>query len=297
MGGLLLVLLVCMPGLVLLVARLAQVRRPASDPIPASAVLPKGVIRHTAGWRWAGLVGGLAAGGVATASGALGRGLLLAAPVFALCILAGVVVGETSIRSPGGRTRIAALEIRRVRDYVPRRLAQAVFAAVTLLVALLTMTTATGAADDLGRSGRVVLLQCSQALQQGAGPWPGSFYSLPLGVMEAAGLFAAVAALRFVVRRPRVGADPAVVAADEALRRRAGQTITSACGILVALPLAGCGLLTAAALLSLTCRPAWLTVAAWSILALVPATLALISWCAAVLLVPTRGFSRVLPGT
>jgi len=297
MGGLLLVLLVCVPGLVLLTARLAQKRRPASVPIPASAALPDGVIRRAASWRWAGLVGGLAVGGVAAASGALGRGFMLAAPVFALCILAGVVVGETSIRSPRGRTRIAALEIRRVRDYVPRHLAHAVIAATTLLLALLTMTTATGAADDLGRSGRVVLLQCSQALQQGAGPWPGSFYSLPLGVMEAAGLIAAAAALRFVIRRPRVGADPAVVAADEALRRRAAQTITSACGILVALPLAGSCVLTAVALLSLSCRPAWLTVAAWSILALVPATLALIGWCAAVLLVPTLGVSRVLPGT
>jgi hypothetical protein len=255
------------------------------------------VVRHTSAWRRAGFLAGLAAGGVAAFSGALGRGLLLAAPVFALCIVAGVVVGEASVRSPGGRARLAAVEVRRARDYLPRRLAPAVIAAMALLLALLTVTTATGAADDLGRSGRVVVLQCSTALQQSAGPWPGSYYSLPLVIAVTAGLIAGAAALRSVVRRPRAGADAEAVAADEVLRRRAGQAITSACGILIAVPLAGCCLVTARALLSLSCGPACLTFVAWAILALVPASVVLISWCTALLLTPDRGFPRLLPGT
>src|SRR5215469_3190455 len=298
MAVVLLVLLVSVPGIVLTAARLVRARRSTAIRVPASAVLPPEVIRRTAGWRWAGLVGGLAAAGVAARSGALGRGLLLAAPVFAVCLLAGVVVGETTVRSAGGRTRIAAVEVRRVRDYVPRHLAQAVIAALGLLLGLLAVTTATGTTDDLGRSGRAVLLQCSPTLRQSAGPWPGSFYSFPLAVTVAAGLVAAAASLRFVVRRPRAGADSAAVAADEALRKRASETITSACGILVAIPLAGCCLVTGVSLLLLSCRPTWLTVLAWAILAFVPTALALISWSAAVLLSPSRGSSLLLlPGT
>jgi hypothetical protein len=298
MGGLLLVLVLvivaCLSAGVALAARLARARRPATV-LVAWAALPAGVTRRTAGWRWAGVIGGLVAGGAAAGSGALGRGLLLAAPVFGLCVLAGVVVGETSVQSPGGRTRIAALEVRRVRDYLPRGLAGAVIAAAAVLLALLTVTTATGAPDDLGRPGRTLLLQCSAAWQQGAGPWPGSFYSVPLAAMVVAGLIAAGAALRVVVRRPRAGADPATVAADDALRHRAAQTITGACGILVALPLAGACLFTAGALLSVSCRPAWWTSAGWALLALLPALAALMGWCAVLLLTPARAVPGTLP--
>jgi hypothetical protein len=294
MAVLLLVILAFAPGVV--AAMLAHGRRLAVAK-PGSAVLPHSVVRRTAGWRWAGFLAGLAAGGVAASSGALGRGMLLAAPVFALCVLAGVVVGETTVRSPAGRTRIAALEIRRARDYAPRRLTRAVIAATGLLLGLLTVTTATGAADDLGRSGRAVALQCTTTLRESAGPWPGTFYSLPLGISVVAGLLGAAAALRLVVRRPRAGADAGGLAADEALRQRAGKAITSACGILVAIPLAACSVVTAVALLSLSCRPAWLTFSAWTILALAPAAVGLINWCAASLLSPARGVSRLLPGT
>ena len=51
---------------------------------------------------------------------------LLAGPVFGLCVLAGVAAGEISVRPTAGRTRTAAVEVRRVRDYLPRGLASAV---------------------------------------------------------------------------------------------------------------------------------------------------------------------------
>jgi hypothetical protein len=297
MAVLLLVILACVPAGLLLPATLARLRRQVAGAVPmGSAALPPEVIRRTAGWRWAGIAVGLLAGTLAADSGALGRGLLLAAPVFGLCVVAGVVVGETSVRRPGGRARTASVEVRRVRDYVPRGLATAVFAEATLLVGLLSVTTATGAADDLGRGGRILVLQCSQALQTGAGPWPGSYYSVPLAAVVVAGLTAAGFALKAVVRRPRAGADPAMVAADDALRWRAAQAIASACGILLGLPLAGVSLIASTALLRLSCAPVWLTVAAWVILALVPAAVVVIGWCAALLLTPARGSSRLLPG-
>ena len=88
-----------------------------------------------------------------------------------------------------------------MRDYLPRGLVAAVTAAAGVLLALLTVTTVTGSADDLGRAGRILLLNCGPGLQRGSGPWPGSFYSLPLAVLVLAGLTAGSAALRAVTRR------------------------------------------------------------------------------------------------
>jgi hypothetical protein len=294
MDALVVVIAVCVPAGVALAVWLAHARKPPTVPIRWPAV-PAAVARRTAGWRLAGVIGGLAAGGAAAGSGGMGRGLLLAAPVFGLCVLAGVVVGETSVRPPDGPARVAAVEVRRVRDYLPRGLTRAVAAGAVALLAMLTVTTATGTPDDLGRAGRILLLRCSSSLVQDHGPWPGSFYSVPLAAVVATGLIAAGAALRIVARRPRTGADPGAVAADDAMRHRAARAITGACGILVAVPLAGTCLVTAAALLSFSCRPAWWTMAGWALLALLPATVALMSWCAAVLLTPARAATGTLP--
>lgn len=105
-----------------------------------------------------------------------------------------------------------------------------------------------------------------------------------------AGLIAAGAALRATTRRPRTGADPVMVASDDALRQRAGRAIAGATGILIAIPLAGTALVTAGALLSVSsCQQAWWAApAAWALLALLPATVALMIWCAAALLSPAR---------
>lgn len=244
--------------------------------------------RRTAHWRWAGLGAGLAVGGAAAGSGALGRGFLLAAPVFGLCVLAGVVAGELSVRPAAGRTRAAVLEVRRVRDYLPRRFTGAVLGATAALAALIAVTSAVAAPDDLGRAGRSLQLACGPGLMQASGPWPGSFYTVPLGVVVAAGLVLAGGALRAVIGRARTGTDPDAVAADDVLRWRAACTITGACGILVAVPLAGLCLVSAGAVLSFSCRPAWLTVAGWALVALAVPAVGLFGWCAAVLLAPGR---------
>lgn len=254
----------------------------------AGAAVAAAAARRTAGFRLAGVITGLVAGGTAAASGLLGRGLLLAGPVFGWFVLAGVVAGEISVRPVAGPTRRAVVEVRRVRDYLPPGLATAVAAATAALAALVTVTTVTAGPDDLGRAGRVLLLSCGPDSWQVTGPWPGSFYSVPLAVIVAAGLITAGSALRAVIRRARTGADPDAMAADDALRRRAARTITGACGILVALPLAGSCLVSAGALLSLSCRPAWWTYAGWALLALLIPVVALIGWCAGVLLAPAR---------
>jgi hypothetical protein len=290
MAGVLVLLIgVCLSAGVALVTWLARTRAP--ERVAAGAVaVPAAAARRIANWRRAGVIAGLVCG-AAAAWGALGRGLLLAGPVFGLCVLAGVAAGEISVRPAKGQTRSAVVEVRRVRDYLPRGLATSVLAAAAGLLALITVTTVTAAADDLGRAGRVLVLRCGPGLWHSHGPWPGSFYSVPLAAAVATGLIGAGGALRVVIRRARTGADPAAVAADDALRRRAARAITGACGILVALPLAGACLVSAGALLSFSCHPAWWTYAGWALLALLIPAVALMGWCAAALLAPVRAVS------
>jgi hypothetical protein len=246
-GVLVLVTGACLATAVAVAAWLVHARSPGMVPVRGAAV-PAAAARRTASFRLAGVIAGLAAGGGAAGQGALGRGPLLAGPVFGLCVLAGVAAGEISVRPAGGRTRTAAVEVRRVRDYLPRGLAAAVTAAAAVLAAL-----------------------------------------------AAAGLIAGGGALRAVIHRARTGADADTVAADDALRRRAARTITGACGILVALPLAGVSLVSAGALLSISCHPAWWTYAGWALLAPLISAVALMGWCAAVLLAPARAATAAPP--
>lgn len=71
-------------------------------------------------------------------------------------------------------------------------------------------------------------------MSSGARPWPGLFYSVPLGIAVAIGLLGAVFALRVVVLRPRGGSAPDLVAVDDVLRRRAAEAVVAATGVMVA---------------------------------------------------------------
>src|SRR5215211_664299 len=88
----------------------------------AAGELPQAVARRTAMLRWAGVTIGVIVGIIAARSGDLGMGLLMAAPLFGLCALVGVLAGELTVRPPRGPTRTAAVEVRRIRDYLPRHL-------------------------------------------------------------------------------------------------------------------------------------------------------------------------------
>jgi hypothetical protein len=242
--------------------------------------------RVTARWRIAGLVVGVVVGVGAAGLDVLGRRLLLAAPMCALCVLAGVVAGELRVTSPEGPVRSAGLEIRTVRDYLPRALTRAVAAATVLLAVVLVLTTAAGSPDDLGRAGRTLARQCSAVSGQSVGPWSGSFYSVPLGVVLVSGLLLAGIALRRVVHRPRSGDDPRV---DDALRRHAAEAVIASCGLLVAVPLAGVSFFAAHALLTIECAPAAWTVAGAGLGLLMPALAVLAVRCGTVLASPSGG--------
>jgi hypothetical protein len=246
-----------------------------------------GVAGRTLAWRWVGLTAGVVAGYFTATAGFLGRGPLLAAPLFALFVLLGVLVGELWT-SPSGGVRRAGLQARRVAHYLPSKLARSVGAAGVVLAGLVTVGTTTASADDLGRPGRQLALQCSTTVSRSAGPWPGSYYSIPLAVVVGLGMVLAVLALRAVVRRPRPGDLAERPDGDDELRRRPAAVVTAAGGILVCVPLLGITLTMASALRSLDCGPSWWLVAQGLLLGSLPVTLLLLTWCAGTVVAPAR---------
>ena len=248
--------------------------------------VPLRVTRRIAIWRWSGIAVGALAAWTAAVSGTLGEGLLLAAPLFGTSVLAGVLAGELSVRAPTGPTRRASIAVRHASDYIPRRLVCCVATAAAGLGALLTMTTLMGSTDSLGNAGRTLIRQCSAGLTEGHGPWLGSFYSVPVAIMIFIGITAAAFAMRQIVRRSRPGDPAALAAADDMLRSRAARTVTGACGVFVTVPLIASSLITAGALLGISCRPNWWTAAAWILLALVPAWASVLVWSGFAVLAP-----------
>lgn len=247
--------------------------------------------RKAAGWRWAGVGVGVVVASltaVTVTAGLHNLGAMLAPTVFGLCVIGGVVVGELATIPRREGVRTAALETRTVRDYLPRRLSGLVAASAVGLGALLVTTTLMGSADDQGRAGRVLFRQCSPEMSTANGPWPGSFYSVPLGIAVVIGLLGAALALRTVVLRPRSGSDPDLVAADGILRRRSAEAVVAATGVMVAASLSGVALLAGMRLISNPCPPAAWTVIGLALVAVGALMLLLTAWCLALLLAGRR---------
>ncbi|SBT52443.1 hypothetical protein [Micromonospora auratinigra] len=258
---------------------------------PAVATAPPARTRRR--WRVAGCAVGTVVAVLAAGLDPLGRGVLLAAPLFGLCLLAGVVAGESRALRPTGSTRQAALETRQLRHHLPRRPARAVVVAGLALAALSSATTAAASPDDQGRAGRVLAYDCG-TVAGSHGPWAGSFYSLPLLLVAGVGVLIGVLALRRVVGRPRPQA-PDERATDDAERHRSATVVTGAVGVLIAIPLLGLTPFTVSGLLASPCRPLWWTAAATLLVLLVPAWLALLTWSAAAVLRPATSVTVAEP--
>lgn len=243
------------------------------------------VARDTRRWRVGGLLIGLLVAGLTLGQGGLGRGVLLAAPLFGLCSLLGVVIGELQVEAPGGETRSATLQARRVRDYLPTRLAVVVSSTIALLVMVATMTTAIGSAYDPDRAGRSLARACGEQILETRDLWPGSFYTGPLAIVVLVGLAVAGTALRRIVSRPRPDGESGL---DDTLRRHAATAVTAAVGLLVAVPLAGISLVAADRLLGICNPPLWWTIAGWGLALLTPLVVGIGIWCAAALVLPGR---------
>lgn len=256
--------------------------------------------RRVGRWSWGGLIVGLGAAVAVIGWDRLGRGLLLAAPVLGLAVLAGTIGGELAVTGPMAGTRRAGLRARRVGDYLPRRATAVVAAAVVALAATAVGAILAGSDDDLGRAGRWLTTSCSPDMSSSRGPWPGWFYSGPLLAVVGVGLVLTAVALRAIVNRPRLtlpvtvpapaGGDARVagvaLALDEALRRWAARRVVAACAMLVALPLLGTASVAAVALAGADCLPAGARVAEAALVLVAPLASVLLGWSVQALLMP-----------
>lgn len=206
----------------------------------------------------------------------LGRGTMLAPAVLGFFVVAGVGLGETAVRPerPDG-PRTASLGVRRVTDYLPRALSRVVGGVAVVHLATLVLTTATASTDDMGRAGRRVAAQCGTT-GSAVGPYPGSFYSVPLALLLLVVGLAAAAALTAVVRRPRGFAPDE--GGDDALRRWSTTRIVAASGAALAASQAGTAYFAGTALLRMDCQRAWMGPLGWALVASVPATLLVLGW-------------------
>lgn len=241
-------------------------------------------------WRWvrvtwaAALVVGGVAAWLVNDSLDLGRGTMLVPAVLGLFVVAGVGLAETVVRPqrPTG-PRTASLVPRRVADYLPPVLTTAVGGITALHLATLALTTVSASADDMGRTGRQIAARCGN-IGSGAGPYPGSFYSVPLMLLLLVIGLAAVAALIAVVRRPRGFAPDDV--GDDVLRQRSTTRVLAAAGSAVAASHVGIAFFAGTALLRMDCQRAWMDPVGWVLVSTMPAALLLLGWFLGRIVVP-----------
>ena len=269
------------------------------------------IARHTRRWRVVGLLlGGVAAVLLLTLGqrvDALGRATALAPTVLGVGVLLGTIAGELTARPSVGVRRSAAVETRTLRAILPRGRAVVLAVSTALLGGALAIGAAWGSADDLGRAGRVLSERCTvvdpelgAVLVGGSrGPWPGSFYALPL-VVALLVLAALVAlALRAIVTRPRPELDSRGL--DTMLRRWSVGNVLTAATVTVLGTLGPVALLMVAALSGMRCDAGVAqTVVAWTAAVVGPlATGAAFGLLAGLVLTPTirvDDLPRALPG-
>lgn len=247
-----------------------------------AASLTRGRVDTRHEWTWVRLTwaAALVVGGVVAwlvnVSLDLGRGTMLVPAVLGLFVVAGVGLAETVVRPqrPTG-PRTASLAPRRVARYLPRTLTAAVVTITALHLVTLALTTISASADDMGRAGRQIAARCDD-VGSGAGPYPGSFYSVPLALLLLIIGLATAAALMAVVRRPRGFAPDDV--GDDILRERSTTRVLAAAGAAVAASHVGIAYFAGGALLRMTCQQAWMEPVGWVLLASVPAALLLLGW-------------------
>jgi hypothetical protein len=291
MAGLHLMVLVLFPAALVCVGALLR----KDIVVPSESKRLTLVAQTSLRWNWIGIGGGLIVAIISMQIGQLGRGVMLAAPLFSLCLLTAVVIGELKMTPPSGPTRYAALERRQLRDYIPRRLARLTACATVGLIIALVATTAMGSADDMGRSGRSLSRQCSATSSSSRGPWPGSFYSLPLAAIVLGGLMVTMFALLRIARRPRQDEG---IELDDTLRRHCASAVVASFGMLVAAPFCGVSFFAAHALLLFgSCAaPLWTTFGVVALL-LAPCLLVMTIWCASIVLRPIRTSGSRTVGT
>jgi hypothetical protein len=293
--GLVLVALAAASGLALARGSRRRAVDHSGDPAAAPGLAR---LRAAALWtRSAALAIGVVLVALVSHLGGLGRGLMLAPAAFGGAQVLGVLVADLVARGAARMPGVAALEVRRVRDFVPRRLLTLVAVTAVSLGALLAWTVALGVPDDLGRAGRALGYSCGAGCTGRRGPWPGSYYAVPLIAALSVVVLLAVLALATTVHRPRNGADAQIRRVDGTVRRRAAESVLAGVGVAVAGSLCGVALVAAE-----TARhpdlPTSVAVGGWFAAGAGVLGLATLVWSAALLLAPgSAGSTSTGPAT
>lgn len=220
-----------------------------------------------------------------------GLTLFLAPAIFALTqIVATLVAGV--LTHDAARTRgTAGLEVRRISTYLPTRLSVLVAATTAVLGLALAWATAVGVPDARGRAGRAFsyVIPGEPTFTVTIGPWPGSFYSVPLAVALGLVLVIAGIAISVTVRRPRDASHPEIVRVDDLVRARAVESVLAAVGVGVAGTLFLVCILVSLLAIPQNTVPAVLRLPGWSAVALEFAAIAMAIWCTVLLLLPGAG--------
>ncbi len=252
--------------------------------------------------RLIGVVVGIVAIVAVANAGRLGIGVLLAPAVFAatqiLATLAAGVITHNAARTPG----VAGLEVRNIRTYLPMGLTTVVASVTALLTVVLVWTTAVASTDDMGRAGRQFQFSypcdgdaygCSSAF----GPFPGSFYTVPLAIVLAVTLLIAAMTIIVTVRRPRNASDPEILRVDDVVRSRSVESVIAAVGVATSGSLFASSFLIGSGLgFTRDYVPADLHVIGVSATVIAGLSLLMMSWCVVVLLLPGARAARTEPG-
>lgn len=158
--------------------------------------------------------------------GRLGLGALAGtAPLLGAAVLVlAVLLGERALVPPLGATRRAALEPHGVREVLPRAATAGALLSVLVVGGHMVMTSLLATPDDLGRAGRSVgaggVTGDGARLEAAAGPYPGSWSTVPAALALVVLVLVAVLALRRIVSR-RTGDVPR----DLLARRRSAAAV------------------------------------------------------------------------
>ena len=227
--------------------------------------------------RWAGLVVAILLALTALfIPSTFGRGFMLAPALFSwgmlLALIGGELWGWRYARTDG----VASLETRSSTSYISWRSVAILGTCLAMLAVLLVWALGTQDSDPSSYSyGRAHVTVHPDGGTSGWGPFPGSFYSGPIAIMLAIGLVMLALGIVITLRRPRNGADPVVVAVDDAARRETIEAMIAAATAGVAGSLVFCSVLSLRASL-------------WWLIASVTGVVAC-AWAFSVLLVPGRG--------
>lgn len=255
--------------------------------------------RATVTARYVGLAAGVMVFAVVASLGRLGRGLFLAPAAAGAVLILAVMIGQ-QLAYGGARTKgVAGVERRRARNYLPRGLAVAVLLVLAVLIASAAWATVAASPDDFGLY-RAFHVTGAKTFMTATGPevtqvestrtpFPGAFYTSMLAIGLPIVLVLGAIGLWLTARRPRNGADPELVPADNALRRQTAEGIVAAVGLAVSISLLGVALGTTLAVAGMAEYGIRYVLAAGASGLAALGSLVVASWCAVLVLVPGGG--------